>query len=202
MIRVALTGSIAMGKSATARMFGELGIPVFDADAAVHALYAPGGAAVEPVGRRFPGAVADGRVARDRLAAQVLGRPEALAALEAIVHPLVRDMQEDFLDKARSGGHDMVLFDIPLLFETGREDEFDAVVVVSAPAEAQRARALERPGMTADKLDAILARQVPDGHKRNQADYVVDTSQGFEAARRQVRDIVATLRGRADQSDA
>ncbi|QPC43359.1 dephospho-CoA kinase [Kaustia mangrovi] len=193
MIVLGLTGSIAMGKSETARMFRELGVPVFDADAAVHALYAEGGAAVGPVAEAFPGAVSDGAVDREALAARVLGDGEAIARLEAIVHPLVRDAERAFLDKARREKAPLAVLDIPLLFETGGEGRVDRIVVVSAPADLQRERALARPGMTQEKLDAILARQVPDAEKRRRADFVVDSSRGLEDAFDQVRGIVEQL---------
>jgi len=193
MIVLGLTGSIAMGKSETARMFRELGVPVFDADAAVHALYAEGGAAVGPIAEAFPGAVSGGAVDREALAARVLGDSEAIARLEAIVHPLVRDAERAFLDKARQEGAALAVLDIPLLFETGGEGRADRIVVVSAPADLQRERALARPGMTQEKFDAILARQVPDAEKRRRADFVVDSSRGLEDAFDQVRGIVEQL---------
>mgnify|MGYP002277042442 FL=1 len=182
-----------MGKSETARMFRELGVPVFDADAAVHALYAEGGAAVGPIAEAFPGAVSGGAVDREALAARVLGDSEAIARLEAIVHPLVRDAERAFLDKARQEGAALAVLDIPLLFETGGEGRADRIVVVSAPADLQRERALARPGMTQEKFDAILARQVPDAEKRRRADFVVDSSRGLEDAFDQVRGIVEQL---------
>jgi dephospho-CoA kinase len=191
---VGLTGSIAMGKSETAKMFAALGVPVFDSDAIVHRLYAQGGAAVAPVGRAFPGAIREGAVDRAALSA-VLARDETLLSrLEAIVHPLVRAEQERFLAACRSEGHTLALLDIPLLFETGREKDIDAVVVVSAPADIQRARALARPGMTDVKLAAILGRQMPDAEKRRRADFIVDSGQGLDHAFAQVRRIVQSLR--------
>jgi dephospho-CoA kinase len=193
MIRLGLTGSIGMGKSTTAKMFADEGVPVFDADAEVHRLYAVGGGAVEPVEAAFPGMTRGGAVDREALSARVVGRPEALARLEAIVHPLVGAAREAFLDRAERSGHRVVVLDIPLLFEFGREDEVDAVVVVTAPHHVQRERVLERPGMTVERFDALHARQVPDADKRARADFVIDTSAGHAPAREQVRQILATL---------
>ena len=193
MIVAGLTGSIGMGKSATTAMFAEEGVPVHDADTAVHALYDVGGAAVAPVEAAFPGVAHDGRIDRARLAARVVGDPAALARLEAIVHPLVGKARDAFLAHAREKGATLAVVDIPLLFETGAEDAFDAIIVVTAPAEVQRARVLERPGMTSEKFEALLARQVPDAEKRRRADYIIDTGQGFEAARDQVRRLIAVL---------
>jgi dephospho-CoA kinase len=190
---VGLTGSIAMGKSETAKMFAELGVPVFDSDAAVHRLYARGGAAVAPVGHAFPGAVTDGAIDRAALSAMLAGDETLLPRLEAMVHPLVRAEQKRFLAECRIAGHKLAVLDIPLLFETGRETDVDAVVVVSAPAEIQRGRALARPGMTEAKLDAILARQMPDAEKRRRADFIVDSGQGLDHAFAQVRRIVQSF---------
>lgn len=192
MIVLGLTGSAAMGKSATAKMFGEEGVPVFDADAAVHRLYE--GAAVAPVEAAFPGVTVNGRIDRERLAAKVLDNPEALKALEALVHPLVRAEQDKFRREAAESGTPIAVLDIPLLFETGGDLRADAVVVVSAPAQVQRARLLERPGMTVEKIDAMLARQMPDAEKRRRADFVIDTSRGFDAARADVRRILEQIR--------
>lgn len=191
MIVLGLTGSIGMGKSTTARMFEEEGVPVHDSDATVHALYR--GAAVEPIRARFPAAVVDGAVDREKLAAEVLGKPDALRELEKIVHPLVRAETEAFLRKHREDGTEIVVLDIPLLFETHGEGRVDRIVVVSAPAEVQRERVLARPGMTVEKFEAILKRQVPDAEKRARADFVVDTGKGMDAARAQVRDIIGQL---------
>lgn len=195
---VGLTGSIGMGKSTTAAMFRDAGIPVYDADAAVHDLYDPGGAAVGPVGEAFPGVVKDGRVDREALRRQVLGNPEALKRLNAIVHPLVGQDRVQFFKAAEAAGADMVVLDIPLLFETGGHANVDAVVVVSAPPEMQRERVLARPGMTPERLDAILAQQTPDAEKRARAHFVVDTGQGLEHARAQVMTIIAALRAGTD----
>lgn len=195
---VGLTGSIGMGKSTTAAMFRDAGIPVYDADAAVHDLYDQGGAAVGPVGEAFPGVVKDGRVDREALRQQVLGNPEALKRLNAIVHPLVGQDRVQFFKAAEAAGADMVVLDIPLLFETGGHANVDAVVVVSAPPEMQRERVLARPGMTPERLDAILAQQTPDAEKRARAHFVVDTGQGLEHARAQVMTIIAALRAGTD----
>jgi dephospho-CoA kinase len=194
MILVGLTGSIGMGKSTTAAMFRDAGVPVYDADAAVHRLYEKGGAAVGPVGEAFPGVVRDGAVDREALRQAVLDRPEALTRLNAVVHPLVGRDREDFFRQAEAQGVDMVVLDVPLLFETGGHAGVDAIVVASAPAQMQRERVLARPGMTPARLDAILARQVADAEKRARAHFVVDTSRGLEPARAQVAEIIAALR--------
>ena len=194
MITVGLTGSIGMGKSTTAAMFAAEGVPVYDADAEVHALYAKGGAAVEPLEAAFPGVVVDGAVDRAKLSHQVVGKPDELKRLEAIVHPLVGESRIGFFQDAVAAGADIVILDIPLLFETGGEKRMDAVVVVTAPADLQRQRVLARPGMDEAKLDAILARQMADAEKRARAHFVIDTSLGLEHARTQVRDVLARLR--------
>ena len=191
MFVLGLTGSLGMGKSTTARFFAEAGVPVHDADAAVHRLYE--GEAVAAIEAAFPGTTGDGKVDRTRLAARVLGDAAALKRLEAIVHPLVRKAEQQLLEEARARGEPVAVLDIPLLFETGGDRRVDAMVVVTAPPEVQRARVLERPGMTMEKLDSILAKQIPDEEKRRRADFVVDTSQGFEAARAQVRAILAAV---------
>jgi len=194
MFVLGLTGSLGMGKSTTARFFAEEGVPVHDADAVVHRLYE--GEAAAMIEAAFPGTTTAGKVDREKLAARVLGDVGALTRLEAIVHPLVQEAERRLLAEAEARGEKVAVLDIPLLFETGGEERVDAVVVVSAPADVQRARTLERPGMTVDKLDAILARQMPDHEKRRRADFVVDTSRGFEAARAKVRailDAVATM---------
>jgi dephospho-CoA kinase len=195
-MRIALTGSIGMGKSTVAKMFERAGIPVFDADAEVRALQGPGGALVERIGRRFTGTVQGGVLDRERLAKIVLDDPQLLANLEAIVHPAVRDARENFIANHRTAP--ALLFEIPLLFETGAEKEFDKVVVVSASAEVQRARVLERTGMTEDKLRSILERQMPDEDKRARADFVVDTGADLSTTQAQVDEIIACLElGRA-----
>lgn len=193
MIIVGLTGSIGMGKSATAQMFAELGCAVYDADAAVHALYAQGGAAVAPISAQFPAAIIDGAVDRAKLAALALGDPPKLQALEAIVHPLVRTAQMQFLQDARERGAAVAVLDIPLLFENGGDRYVDATIVVTAPAAVQRARVLARPGMSVEKFEAIRAKQMLDEDKRKRADFVIDTSLGFDAARAKVREILDIL---------
>jgi dephospho-CoA kinase len=188
-IVLGLTGSIGMGKSTTASLFADRGVPVFDADAAVHALYA--GPLAQAVEAAFPGTTADGRVDRAALGRWVAGDPDALARLEAIVHPAVRAEERRFLQRAAVTGTPLVVLDIPLLFETGREADVDAVVVVSAPAEVQRERVLARPGMTVERFEGLLARQVPDAEKRRRADVVIDTGAGLEAAARAVEAVIA-----------
>jgi dephospho-CoA kinase len=190
-----LTGSLGMGKSTAAKFFAECGVPVHDSDAVVHALYE--GEAVPLIERAFPGSALDGKVDRKALGAMVLNDEAALARLEAIIHPLVTASRQKFLAEAAACGAPVVVVDIPLLFETEAESRCDAVVVVSAPAEMQRARAFGRPGMTEEKFAALLAKQMPDAEKRRRADFVVDSSQGFDHTRAQIRDIlrnVATMR--------
>jgi dephospho-CoA kinase len=194
MFILGLTGSLGMGKSTTARFFADEGVPVHDADAVVHRLYEE--AAVPAIEAAFPGTTVAGKVDRMKLAARVLGDDAALERLEAIVHPLVREAERRLIAEAEARGEKVAVLDIPLLFETGGDARVDAVVVVSTTPELQRARVLERPGMTLEKLEAIIAKQMPDDEKRRRADFVVDTSQGFEAARAQVRailDAVATM---------
>lgn len=197
MLILGLTGSIGMGKSATGAMFAAAGLPVYEADLAVHDLYRS--EAVAPVEAAFPGVTVDGRIDRDRLAKLVLGDPPALRRLEQIVHPLVRARQRAFLSNAAKHGERIVVLDIPLLLETGGDARVDIVVVVSAAAETQRARVLARPGMTPEKLDAILAKQMPDAEKRRRAHFIVDSGHGFDSARAQVHGIlraVAMIPGR------
>ena len=196
MLLVGLTGSIGMGKSETAKMFRDAGVPVYDADAAVHALYAAGGAAVDPIGAAFPGVVKNGAVDREALSKYVVGDGDAMKKLEAIIHPLVGQAQFDWLLAVEKEGAAMVILDIPLLYETGGENRVDVVVVVSAPFETQKERVLARPGMTEEKFLGILERQVPDAEKCAKADFVVDTNQGLEHARAQVADIIEALRGK------
>ena len=194
MFILGLTGSLGMGKSTTAQFFADAGVPVHDADAVVHRLYE--GEAAAAIEAAFPGTTVAGKVDRTKLGARVLGDAAALRRLEAIVHPLVQEAEQRLLAQAEAAGKMVAVLDIPLLFETGGDRRVDAVVVVSAPPEVQRARVLERPGMTAEKFDAILAKQMPDAEKRRRADFIVDTSQGFDAARAQVRailDAVATM---------
>ena len=191
MIRIALTGSIGMGKSTVARMFKRAGVPVFDADAVVRELQGPGGGLVEKIGELFPGCVRCGTLDRECLAQIVLADPAKLAILEGLVHPAVREARERFIALHRDAP--ALVFEIPLLFETGGEREFDKVVVVSAPAEIQRARVLERTGMSASKLESILTRQMPDEEKRRRADFVVDTSTDLSTTEAQVAEILACL---------
>lgn len=193
---IGLTGSIGMGKSETARMFARLGVPVHDADATVHALYGRGGLAAAPIAAAFPEAVHGGQVDRAALARLVTGDDAAMQRLEAIVHPLVVKERDAFLAAAAAAGEAFVAFDIPLLFETGRGGEVDAIVVVSAPHHVQRERVLARPGMTLDRLEAIHARQVPDAEKRAKADFVVETGKGLDHAFEQVQRIMAELKSR------
>lgn len=191
MFVLGLTGSLGMGKSTTARFFAEEGVPLHDADAAVHRLYE--GEATPLIEAAFPGTTSGGRVDRDKLAKKVLGDSAAIKKLETIIHPLVGRAEARFLDEAARKDAAVVVLDIPLLFETGADRRCDAVVVVSAPADVQRARAFERPGMTEEKFQAILAKQMPDAEKRARADFVVDTSKGFDAARAQVREILGRI---------
>lgn len=191
MIRIALTGSIGMGKSTVAKMFEHAGVPVFDADTVVRQLQSPGGGLVDKIGEMFPGTVRCGTLDRACLAHIVLADPAKLAALEEIVHPAVRDAREAFV--AAHPNAPALVFEIPLLFETSGEHEFDKVVVVSAPAEVQRARVLKRAGMTVAKLDSILARQLPDEEKRARADFVIDTGTDLSTTESQVREILACL---------
>lgn len=186
MIVIGLTGSIGMGKSTVAAMFEELGAAIWSADDAVHRLYAEGGAAVGPIGKEFPEAIIDDVVDRERLGALVLNNPELLRKLEAIVHPLVAEDRAIFLKKSKEAGCPAAVMDIPLLFETGQEKSFDTVVVVSAPAETQRHRVLARPGMSEEKLNAILNQQTPDAEKRMWADYIISTDRSLEDTQTEV----------------
>ena len=197
MFILGLTGSIGMGKSTTANFFREAGVPVHDSDTVVHRLYE--GEAVAPVEAAFPGVTVDGRIDRGKLTEKLVGRPDAIKQLELIVHPLVRAVSERFISEQDARGARAIVLDIPLLFETGGETRCDAVVVVSAPAEVQRERVLKRAGMTAERLDALLARQMSDAEKRARAHFVVDSSRSFDSARAQVHGIlraVASLPGR------
>jgi dephospho-CoA kinase len=191
MIVLGLTGSVGMGKSTTAQMFAAEGVPVFDADAAVHQLYA--GEAAPVIEREFPGTTQNGTVDREKLSAQVVGKPEALSRLEKLVHPLVGNLRARFMENAKNSGAKAVVLDIPLLFETGDPSKFHAVVVVSAPADVQRERVLARPGMTPEKFEAILKRQTPDSEKRDRADFVIDTGNGLDEARKQVREVLTQV---------
>jgi dephospho-CoA kinase len=192
-IVIGLTGSIGMGKTTTADLFRQKGLPVFDADATVHALY--DGPLAADIEAAFPGTTTDGRVDRARLSAQLAGNPEAFRRLEAIVHPAVQRAEADFLAAARAAGAPAAVLDIPLLFETGRDHDVDKVVVVSAPAEVQRTRVLARPGMTEQRFAALLARQTPDAEKRARAHWVVPTGDGIPAARASVEAFLAELAG-------
>ncbi len=193
MIIIGLTGSIGMGKSTVAKMFAEEGAPTFDSDAAVHAMYAKGGKAVAAVEAEFPGVTVDGAIDRGLLGQRVLNKPAAFKRLEQIVHPFVREAQVDFSEAQRALGKKWVVFDIPLLLEGGSSDLFDSIVVVSAPADVQRARVLARPGMTEEKFESLLAKQMPDEEKRKRADFVIDTSTSFDATRAQVRAVLDAL---------
>jgi dephospho-CoA kinase len=197
MITVGLTGSIGMGKSTVAAMFADEGAAVWDADAAVRRLYAPGAAGYLAIKERFPEAIGEGGVDRETLSALVLNDAAALADLEALIHPLVAADRGRFIDDAARAGVDIVVLDIPLLFEKGSEKFFDAVVVVSAPADVQRARVLARPGMTEKKFRSILMKQTPDPEKRRRADFVIDTGVTLEETRQQVRAVMRRLVDRA-----
>ncbi len=202
MIKLALTGSIGMGKSATAAMFAARGVPVYDADAAVHAVYVPGGDAVAPIEAEFPGVTnGQGGIDRARLRQRVIDDPSAMKRLEEIVHPIVGGLQRAFLEKAVADGHMIVVLDIPLLFETGGEKRADAILVVSAPPDVQKARVMARGQMTEAEFAAILARQVPDSVKRSRADFVIDTSKGFAHAEQRVDEILAELREKTTEND-
>ncbi len=194
MLIIGLTGSIGMGKSTTAAMFRAAGVPVYDADAAVADLYQAGGAAVAPLEAAFPGVTKDGAVDREALRTRVLGDDEAMGRLNKIVHPLVGADRVHFFKAAEGAGADMVVLDIPLLYETGGDANMDVVVVVSAPESQQRERVLARPGMSVERLDAILSRQMHDAEKRARAHFVVDTGRGLDAAREQVTEIIAVMR--------
>jgi dephospho-CoA kinase len=191
MLILGLTGSIGMGKSTTAKLFAEAGVPVYDADAAVHKIYE--GEAAPAIEAAFPGTTADGKVDRVKLSAKVVHDPAAMKQLEQIVHPMLGASRQKFLDDAERSGAAVALVDVPLLFETGGEKRVDAVVVVTTSSEVQRERILARDNMTGEKLDAILARQLPDAEKRQRADFVVDTSHGLEPVRARIRDILAEV---------
>jgi dephospho-CoA kinase len=190
---VGLTGSIGMGKSTVAGMLRDLGVPVFDADAAVHELYARGGAGAAAIAAVWPDAVVDGAVDRARLSAHLMGNPDAFAQLNAIVHPLVREKEIAFRTASEAAGAKIFVVDVPLLFETGGQKRFDTILVVSAPAEVQQARVLARPGMTPEKFAMILGKQVPDADKRAGADHVIDTGVGLDETRAQVQRLVREL---------
>lgn len=196
MIRLGLTGSIGMGKSTTADMFRARGVPVIDADAIVHALYR--GEAVGPIEAAFPGTTVDGVVDRARLAAQLAKDPEGFKTLEAIVHPMVWQKEREALDRCRVQGADIVVLDIPLLFENGAESRVDRIVVVTADEAVQKARVMARPGMTEEKFRMILSRQMPDAEKRRRADFIIDTGLGMDHARQRVDEILEQLRAKAE----
>ncbi len=199
MLRIGLTGSIGMGKSTMGKLFAEAGVPVNDSDAVVHDLYA--GEAALLVDAAFPGTMKEGAVDRQELARQLAGSADGFKRLEAIVHPLVRKREAEFIERERQRGSPMVLLDIPLLFETGAESRVDVIVVVSCDPQIQRERVLARPGMTVEKFDMILARQTPDAEKRARADYVIDTAHSIETARKRVAEIVSDLKRRLTSGD-
>ena len=199
MITLGLTGSIGMGKSATAEMFRAEGVPVYDADAAVHEIYDVGGYAVEPIGKAFPGVISDGRVDRAELRKHVLNDSDQLRKLESIVHPLVAETQKKAREKALSDGAHLLVLDIPLLFETGGDKRVDFTAVVTAPFEIQRSRVLARPGMTDATFEAILAKQIPDSEKRARADFIINTRIDLDYAQDQVRALIAAL-GRIEKA--
>ncbi len=193
MIILGLTGSIAMGKTETAKMFQRLAIPVYSADDAVHELYAKNGAAVKPIGDLYPDVIVNGAVNREKLSCKILAEPDVVKNIEKIVHPMVRQKQREFIATSKQTGASLVVLDIPLLFETGGAEHVDKILVVSAPADIQRRRALARPAMTPEKFDLILSRQMPDQEKRAKADYIVETDKGLEHAFSQVNEIVREL---------
>ncbi len=188
MIVLGLTGSIGMGKSTTAKLFAEAGVPVYDADAAVHRIYE--GEAAPAIEAAFPGTTADGKVDRNRLSEKVVHDPAAMKRLEQVVHPMLGASRQKFLEEAEQSGAPVAVVDVPLLFETGGEKRVDAVVVVTTTPKIQRQRILARDNMTGKKLEAILARQLPDAEKRKRADFVVDTSHGLDSVRARIRDIL------------
>ncbi|HHL43413.1 MAG TPA: dephospho-CoA kinase [Hellea balneolensis] len=193
MITIGLTGSIGMGKSTTTQMFKDLGCAVFDADAAVHALYAKGGKAVPIIGATFPDAIVNGAVDREKLAAHLRADPLHIGVLESFIHPLVAEMRKVVVEQAVRSGKKIIVFDIPLLFETGGDARVDKTVVVSAPAHIQEKRVLARPNMSTEKFAMIKSRQMPDIEKRKQTDYIVHTDKGLDFARAQVRDIIKDI---------
>jgi len=201
-IVVGLTGSIAMGKSETARLFRAQGIPVFDADACVDKLYAKDGVATREIASLLPSAINEGAVDRMLLSKILLAQPELLGKIENIVHPLVKQQQQEFLDHHGKKGTEIVILDIPLLLEQGRQAEVDKVIVVSAPATVQQQRAMARPGMTKEKLEMIRSRQMPDARKRTYADFILDTSHGIDVTRQDVKNILNQLRGTQETEHA
>jgi len=193
MIIIGLTGSIAMGKTETAKIFERLAVPVYNADITVHELYAKYGAAVKPIGELYPDVIVNGEVDRKKLSTKILDNPGIVDQIEKIVHPLVHEKQQEFITASRQSGACLIVLDSPLLFETGSEGCVDKILVVTAPEDIQKSRALERPGMTPEKLDLILSRQIPDEEKRAKADYIVETHKGPEHAFHQVDEIVKSL---------
>ncbi|WP_416065031.1 dephospho-CoA kinase [Rhizobium sp. ZK1] len=200
MLKIGLTGSIGMGKSTTAKLFAEAGVPVNDSDAVVHDLYA--GEAAPLVDAAFPGTMKNGAVDRQELGRQLAQSPDGFKRLEQIVHPLVRKRESEFLERQKEVGAEMVVLDIPLLFETGAEQRVDTIVVVSADPQVQRERVLARPNMTEEKFNMILSRQIPDAEKRRRADYIVDSGHGIEAAKERVAEIIADLKRRIAKDQA
>lgn len=198
--KLGLTGSIGMGKSTTASMFRDAGIPVFDSDAVVHQFYGPGGRAVPLIEAAFPGCIENDAVSRTKLSEALASEPTGFDRLNAIVHPLVAEARHEFVREAGLNGDPLVVFDIPLLFETGGETGVDGVLVVSAPAEVQRDRVLAREGMTLAKFNQILSRQIPDSEKRARADFIIDTSEGMDAARKAVDQLISKLKRRTNQA--
>ncbi|WP_319533364.1 dephospho-CoA kinase [uncultured Cohaesibacter sp.] len=194
MIKIGLTGSIGMGKSTVGAMFEKRGCPLHDADAAVHELYRS--EAVPLIEAAFPATTGPDGVDRAELSRHVIGNPDAMKRLEAIIHPLVREREHRFYQRSEEAGAKLVLVDIPLLFETGSDERFDAVVVVSAPEDVQRQRVLARPGMTAEKFDAIKAKQIPDAEKRQRADYVIDTGLTLDETEQQVDEVLKDIKSR------
>ena len=202
MIILGLTGSIGMGKSATAAMFREKGIRVYDADAAVHALYAKGGAAVPVIAEAYPGVVVDGAVDRMQLREAVIGKPDALKRLESLVHPLTGEAQLAFLKEAEAADAPFIVLDVPLLYETGADKHCNAVIVVTASADTQKARVMERDGMTEDVFNDIVSKQMPDADKRARADFIISTGFGFDFAREQVQAIINLMVRTAKENEA
>lgn len=198
--KLGITGSIGMGKSTTAKMFREAGIPVFDSDAVVHELYARGGKAVPLIEAAFPGVIDNGEVCREKLSSALAADPTGFDRLNALVHPLVLETRQAFLEDTRKNGAPLVVFDIPLLFETGAEASVDGILVVTAPEEVQRERVMGRAGMTEAKFKQILSRQIPDAEKRKRADFLIDTSLGYEAARKSVEELIAELKAGSNQA--
>lgn len=199
MIKIGLTGSIGMGKTTTAQMFIDAGCPVFDADAVVHSLYSKGGAAVPLIQAVFPDVVKDGAIDRSVLGQHMRADPLNLSVLESFIHPMVAERRSDFILKAEQSGHNIIIFDVPLLFETGGDKNLDTIIVVTAPASVQRARVMAREGMTKDLFEKLLARQMPDKEKRARADYLIFTDKGLDLAREQVHKILSEIKSGIDR---